>query len=89
MLHQRPTAQGGGSRAISTVVAHFLHTEGVTGSNPVSPITPSTKLSKADRMSLQKGVEVFSCLALFPTRLLIRRAAVPLAILRMAETDAP
>ena len=25
-------------RAISTVVAHFLHTEGVTGSNPVSPI---------------------------------------------------
>ena|GEM_PF-3502429 len=24
--------------AISTVVAHFLHTEGVTGSNPVSPI---------------------------------------------------
>ena len=26
------------TRAISTVVAHFLHTEGVTGSNPVSPI---------------------------------------------------
>ncbi len=25
-------------RAISTVVAHFLHTEGVTGSNPVLPI---------------------------------------------------
>ena len=25
-------------RAISTVVAHFLHTEGVTGSNPVSPM---------------------------------------------------
>lgn len=25
-------------RAISTGVAHFLHTEGVTGSNPVSPI---------------------------------------------------
>jgi len=25
-------------RAISTAVAHFLHTEGVTGSNPVSPI---------------------------------------------------
>ena len=24
--------------AISTAVAHFLHTEGVTGSNPVSPI---------------------------------------------------
>ena len=24
--------------AISTVVAHFLHTEGVTGSSPVSPI---------------------------------------------------
>ena len=26
------------NRAISTAVAHFLHTEGVTGSNPVSPI---------------------------------------------------
>ena len=26
------------SWAISTAVAHFLHTEGVTGSNPVSPI---------------------------------------------------
>jgi len=26
-------------RAISTAVAHFLHTEGVTGSNPVSPIS--------------------------------------------------
>ena len=26
------------SWAISTVVAHFLHTEGVTGSSPVSPI---------------------------------------------------
>ena len=25
-------------RAISTAVAHFLHTEGVTGSNPVSPM---------------------------------------------------
>ena len=27
------------SGAISTAVAHFLHTEGVTGSNPVSPIS--------------------------------------------------
>ena len=27
-----------GQRAISTVVARFLHTEEVTGSNPVSPI---------------------------------------------------
>ena len=26
-------------RAISTVVARFLHTEEVTGSNPVSPIS--------------------------------------------------
>ena len=25
-------------RAISTVVAHFLHTEGVAGSNPALPI---------------------------------------------------
>gem|GEM_PF-5214925 len=29
-------------RAISTVVARFLHTEEVTGSKPVSPIQPKT-----------------------------------------------
>ena len=34
---------GSDFRAISTVVAHFLHTEGVTGSNPVSPIDMSIK----------------------------------------------
>ena len=32
-------------RAISTVVAHFLHTEGVTGSNPVLPILLSCILT--------------------------------------------
>lgn len=33
--------------AISTVVAHFLHTEGVTGSNPVSPIRVSAILQES------------------------------------------
>jgi hypothetical protein len=37
----------GKSRAISTVVAHFLHTEGVTGSNPVSPICRISVHSRA------------------------------------------
>lgn len=30
-------------RVISTVVARFLHTEDVTGSNPVSPIISAQK----------------------------------------------
>ena len=37
------------SRAISTGVAHFLHTEGVTGSNPVSPILIKPKYGKGFR----------------------------------------
>ncbi len=28
-----------GNRAVGSVVEHFVHTEGVTGSNPVSPIS--------------------------------------------------
>ena len=33
--------------AISTVVARFLHTEEVTGSNPVLPISLKTNTGKA------------------------------------------
>jgi hypothetical protein len=40
-------------RAISTVVAHFLHTEGVTGSNPVSPIPVTAKVSVASENDLK------------------------------------
>lgn len=43
-------------RAISTGVAHFLHTEGVTGSNPVSPIIKNT--DKPDQ-------EAFACSQVF------------------------
>jgi hypothetical protein len=50
-------------RAISTAVAHFLHTEGVTGSNPVSPINFIRPEIVSSNYNV--GTSIFSiCLAL-------------------------
>ena len=46
----------GRSGAISTAVAHFLHTEGVTGSNPVSPIPTGKKKLKDSLYWAQWGI---------------------------------
>ena len=47
------------ARAISTVVAHFLHTEGVTGSNPVSPI--DLKTLETEALGVMHRPQSFGC----------------------------